>query len=361
MSRAFILAAGLGTRLRPITDERPKPLVEVAGRPLIVHALQLLADAGVTDVALNSHWLHPLLPQALGPAIEIDGAVVRLRSTHEPVVLGTGGGLRGLAAILPVPANERVLVANADALIDLDVAGLRAFDDDALATLVIKDVPDVQRWGAIGTDDDDRIVTFAGRVPPQGLVARERMFCGWHCVQPRVLDVLPDVVVQDGVARGVESCINKQGYPRWLVEGGRLRGFDHAGLFFDVGNAERLWEANRLLLSGEVPLAHLRPFARFVERAPRVFVHPQARVDPRAILRGPCIVDADAAVAAGAVVGPFAVVGRRVDVAAGVAVRFAVVQSPLAGRAAVVVDAVGVLVGDHCRVAIGDDASAAGA
>lgn len=353
MTVAWILAAGLGTRLRPLTDERPKPLVEVCGRPLVVHALQLLKDAGVTAVALNSHWLHPLLPRLLGDAVDVDGVRVSIRTTHEPVVLGTGGGLRGLARVLPAQDGERAIVANADALIDLDVAGLVARDPQALSTLVLKSVDDVARWGALGTDDNDRIVTFAGRVAPQGPVVRERMFCGWHCLQPRTLGVLPDVDVDDdGTATGVESCINKGGYPRWLNDGATLRAFDHDGFFFDVGNAERLWEANRLMLSGDVAFRHLKPFARFIERAPRVFVHPRARVEASATLAGPCVVDDGAVVQAGAVVGPFAVVGPRAVVRAGVTVQHAVVQSALTGENVVDTDARGVIVGDRCRVSI---------
>jgi NDP-sugar pyrophosphorylase family protein len=367
MTRALILAAGLGTRLRPLTDERPKPLVEVCGRPLVVHALQLLADAGVTEVALNSHWLHPLLPDRLGRVVVVDERRVALCFTHEPVVMGTGGGLRGLARVLPTGDGERVVVANADALIDLDVKGLLASDAHALSTLVLKTVDDPASWGAIGTDAHDRIVTFAGRVPPQGAVVRERMFCGWHLLQPRVLDVLPDVVVEHAGARagghagdhggdiarvsGPESCINKQGYPRWLTDGARLDAFAHYGFFFDVGSPERLWEANRLMLAGDVALHHLRPFARFVERAPRVFVHPGAHVSPSATLCGPCVVDDGARVDDGATIGPFAVVGPRVVVRAGVTVRHAVVQSGLSGENVVDVDASGVIVGERCRVA----------
>jgi NDP-sugar pyrophosphorylase family protein len=353
MSCAWILAAGLGTRLRPLTDERPKPLVEVCGRPLIVHAIQLLKDAGVTTVALNSHWLHPLLPRALGDAVDVDGTRIAVRTTHEPTVLGTGGGLRGLARALPVDDHDRVIVANADALIDLDVAGLVARDPAALSTLVLQSVVDVARWGALGTDAHDRIVTFAGRVPAQGEVVRERMFCGWHCLQPRALSILPDVHVDDtGTATGVGSCINKEGYPRWLAQGATLRAFDHDGFFFDVGNAARLWEANRLMLSGDVGFAHLKPFSRFVERAPRVFVHPTARIASTATLTGPLVVDAGAVVEDDAVIGPFSVLGPRVVVRRGVTVRHAVVQSGLTQENVVDADAQGVIVGDRCRVTV---------
>jgi NDP-sugar pyrophosphorylase family protein len=354
---AWILAAGLGTRLRPLTNERPKPLVEVCGRPLIVHTLQLLADAGVRDVALNSHWLHPALHTALGDEVVIDDdtqRTIRLRYTHEPVALGTGGGLLGLRAVLPSSA-VRALIANADALIDLDVAGLLATPTTPLSTLVLKAVDDVQQYGAIGTAADDRITTFAGRIEPRGPVLRERMFCGWHAVHPRALDVLTavhvDTATSPATVTGVESCINKEGYPRWLTDGADLRGFDHAGLFVDVGTPERLWEANRMLLTGEVKTTSLKPFARFRELPGRVFVHPRARIDEQASLVGPCLVDDGAVIEADAIVGPLAIIGPRVIVRPGVVVERAVVQSGLGDSVSIVSkDTVGVHVGDGCRV-----------
>ncbi len=354
---AWILAAGLGTRLRPLTNERPKPLVEVCGRPLIVHTLQLLADAGVRDVALNSHWLHPALHTALGDTVAIDDdqqRVIRLRYTHEPVALGTGGGLLGLRTVLPA-RSTRALIANADALIDLDVANLLATADAPLSTLVLKTVDDVQRYGAIGTDIDDRIVTFAGRIEPRGAVVRERMFCGWHAVQPRALDVLPavevDLTTSPATVTGVESCINKEGYPRWLTDGADLCGLDHTGLFVDVGTPERLWEANRVLLTGEVKTTSLKPFARFRELPGRVFVHPRARIDDQASLVGPCLIDDGAVIEADAIVGPLAVIGPRVIVRPGVVVERAIVQSGLGDGVNIVSkDAVGVHVGDGCRM-----------
>jgi len=349
---AWILAAGLGTRLRPLTDERPKPLVEVCGRPLIVHALQLLKDAGVREVAYNSHWLHPALPRALGNSVVIDDVTITLRATYEPVALGTGGGLLGLRAAAPSAA--RVLIANADALIDLDVRAFIAAEKKGdLATLALKAVPDADRYGVIGTDEHERVVTFAGRVPLLGEERHRRMFCGWHHVEPRALDVLArdnDVTIDRSTTpptvTGTESCINKEGYPRWLNDGAVLRGFAHDGLFLDVGTPERLWEANRLLLTGEVPVAHLRPFARFEGRAGRVFVHPGARIDASARLIGPCVVDDGAVVEAGATIGPLAVVGPRVRVARGVTVREAVVQS----GTNVDDDVLGVHVARHARV-----------
>ena len=305
VSVAYVLAAGLGTRLRPLTSVRCKPLVEVCGTPLIAFTLRLLQDAGIKRVGINSHWLHPQLPETLGNK----WGSLELTFTHEPEVLGTGGGLRGLVQALPPPPGERVLVMNADALIDIDMRALLATPADALATLVLQTTADVAKYGAIGTDDDERITSFAGRIEPIGAVARERMFCGVHLVHPRAFDILPEVALDHAsaphaVVRGPQSGINDEGYPVWLRRGVLMRGFDLAGTFCDVGTPERLLAANLAVLDGSWSSTHLRPFADLVEYPGRVFVSKDASVAGQ--VRGPVLVGA------GAIIEKRAVVERSV-------------------------------------------------
>jgi NDP-sugar pyrophosphorylase family protein len=290
VSTAYVLAAGLGTRLRPLTNEVAKPLVEVCGSTLLDLALGLLARAGVTRVGVNSHWLHPQIPNAL----EKWRTTFEIATTHEPEVLGTGGGLRGLHEALPAPPGERVLVLNGDALIDIDLAELISADrKEALATLVLKEVPDVDKYGAIGTRDDDVITDFAGRAVV-GEVSRRRMFCGVHLVDPSAFSILP---------LGKLSGINDDGYPVWMKRGEILRGFDFTGTFCDVGTPERLLEANLSLLSGVWGSMHLAAFDRFQQIWPQVYVAKSASIDSTAVLAAPALVDE------GAVIGP----GARVD------------------------------------------------
>jgi NDP-sugar pyrophosphorylase family protein len=288
---------------------------------------------------------------------------VAVRFTHEPTPLGTGGGLLGLRHRLPPQADGRVVIANADALIDLDVAAfMQRRRPGSLASLALKSVDDVARYGAIGTDDRDRVTTFAGRITPRGPVTRERMFCGWHDVDAAALDILPAVSVDDSqdppVVTGPESCINKEGYPKHLEAGADIFGVDvdggvGGGFFFDVGTPERLFEANRLLLSGDVKLVALAPFARFQEREGRVFVHPSAKISDDATVVGPCVIDADAVVESGATVDAWSVLGRRVTVRRGVKVSRAVVQGARGDAPHVVSDdAIAVHVGETCRMGI---------
>lgn len=341
--KAYVLAAGLGTRLAPLTHERPKPLVEVLGVPLLHWALDHVRRAGCASCVVNVHWL--------ADAIEAQGPRVRgldvVYSREDGDILGTGGGLKQMAALDPPAPDEDFLLLNADALLDLDVAGLIAAHRRRrpLATLVLKRTDDQAKYGTIGTDDEDRVRAFAGRVPYDGPPLRERMFCGVHVATPPLLAALPDGV----------SDVNKAGYPPLLTRGADVRGFDHAGYFCDVGTADRLLEANLLLLSGRARFAFAEPFARFRNAEPGRYVHPTARTDG-ARLVPPFLVDEDAVVAPGAVVGPFAVVGRGARIEAGATVARAVVQSR-ARVAAGTHD--GVIVGEGSRLVV--DAATVGA
>lgn len=311
---AMILAAGLGTRLRPLTHERPKPLVEVLGTPLLHFALRHALAAGARRVAINTHHLPAAIEEALGPSFE----GVPLTYSHEPVILGTGGGVRQMAERLG-GVSSRFLLLNADALVDVDTRAMVARHEERrpTATLALKDVPGKERFGLLGTDDDDRVRTFAGRTRYAGPVAKERMFCGVHVIEPALLERLP---------LGEESCINRVGYPPLLDEGGLVIGFDVPGYFCDVGTPERLLEANLLLLSGRVRLSHLDPFARFVTEGDRHLAK-GARVEPGATLEGPVVVDEGAVIEAGARVAPLAVIGKGCRVGAGAVVERAVLQS----------------------------------
>ena len=188
---------------------------------------------------------------------------------------------------------------------------------------------DVGIWSFGRRHDAGRCGSFVeGRSGPQG-----RALGSWRRFQQRRFQQRRFQPVSythlDVYKRQEISCINKQGYPAWLREGADLRAFNHEGLFVDVGTPERLWEANRSLLAGELQVKHLQPFARFEERPGRVFVSQKAQVASDATLQGPCLVDDDAVIEEGARVGPFAVIGKGCVVERGTAVDHAVLQLSL--------------------------------
>ncbi|MDE2051739.1 MAG: nucleotidyltransferase family protein, partial [Gammaproteobacteria bacterium] len=143
----MLLAAGRGERLRPITDTLPKPLVEVAGKPLIVYHLEALTRAGVRDLVINLSWLGEKIRAALG-----DGGRHGVRITYSeegPVPLETGGGIH---RALPLLGAEPFLVVNADVWTDADFSRFLTLEEDADARLLLAPIPSHHPRGDFGLE-----------------------------------------------------------------------------------------------------------------------------------------------------------------------------------------------------------------
>ena len=141
--RALVFAAGLGERMRPLTDTTPKPLLEVGGKPLIAWHLEKLAALGITEVVVNTSWLAPRFPELLG-----DGSRwgLRLHYSHEgPVPLETGGGM---LHALPLLGDAPFIAVNGDIWSDYDFARLPR-EPRGDAHLVLVDNPEHHRQGAL--------------------------------------------------------------------------------------------------------------------------------------------------------------------------------------------------------------------
>jgi MurNAc alpha-1-phosphate uridylyltransferase len=140
--KAIILSAGLGTRMRPLTDHTPKPLLKAGGQYLIAYHLQKLRAAGIRDIVINTHWLSDTLMAALGTGEKWD---VRIYYSHEPVLLETAGGIAQALPLL-VDGDSPFLVVNGDIYTELDFSAWLAqqlpLTDGILASLVLVPNPD---------------------------------------------------------------------------------------------------------------------------------------------------------------------------------------------------------------------------
>jgi NDP-sugar pyrophosphorylase family protein len=239
--KAMILAAGLGTRLRPLTNTIPKPLLPIAGTPLIVWNLLLLKRHGFHDVVINLHHLGPMIEQGVGNGSRYG---LRIIYSHEPVILGTGGGLKKAE---PHFSGESVLVLNGDTLVDLDLTALCAFHKqrDAVATLVLRKDPDAALWGLVEMDSDNRIVRIAGRGRLDQVPTQPRMFAGIHVLSTRLLRDVP---------KGVASTIIDP-YVAAIQRGETILGYDFEGYWSDIGTPERYAQAEQDASAGLITLA----------------------------------------------------------------------------------------------------------
>lgn len=241
----MILAAGLGTRLRPLTNTIPKPLLPIAGTPLIVWNLLLLKRHGFHQVVINLHYLGPMIEQALGDGSKFG---MRIIYSHEPIILGTGGGIKKAE---PYFSGEPVLILNADTLVELDLEALRDFHRSrgAAATLALREDQDAERWGLVEVGEQDRILRITGRGVREATTIAQRMFAGIHILHPRLLQQVP---------KGVVSSIIDP-YVAAIERGEPVLGYDLHGYWSDIGTTERYIQAEHDARSGRIRLEERSP------------------------------------------------------------------------------------------------------
>lgn len=241
----MILAAGLGTRLRPLTHTIPKPLLPVGGVPLIVWNLLLLKRHGFRQVVINLHHLGPMIEQALGTGSRFG---MRIIYSHEPIILGTGGGIKQAE---PHFSGEPVLILNGDTLVELDLEALCDFHRtrNAAATLVLREDPDADQWGLVEVGEKGQILRITGKGRVGSVSAVPRMFAGIHILHPRLLRQVP---------KGVVSSIIDP-YIRAIEQGEPVLGYDLQGYWSDIGTAERYAQAERDVRAGLIRLEARQP------------------------------------------------------------------------------------------------------
>lgn len=224
----MILAAGLGTRMRPLTLEIPKALVPVAGRPLIDYPLAAMAAAGIRRVVVNLHHLGAKVREYVG-----DGARwgVAVRYSEEAVLQGSGGGIRQARPLL---GSGTVVTMNADTIVGID---LRPFLAEhrrrgAVATVVLRKDPEMDRFGIIGIDPAGRVGRFLEhRAPSATALLESYMFTGVQILEPGVFDFMTDP--------GPFS-ITETVYPRLLAAGQPVYGSVFRGPWLTVGTPAEL-------------------------------------------------------------------------------------------------------------------------
>lgn len=180
MRKAFILGAGLGTRLQPLTNTLPKPLIPLHNRPLVTHALDHCLAAGLTDFAINTHHL-PEAWEAAFPENRYQGA--KLTFFYEPHLLETGGGIKNIENWI---GDESLLVYNGDILTDLSLSALIANHQTSenTATLAVRDSGPSLHLALDGTE----ITDIHGKISGQ---KGTHQFMGIYCLDPEILTLIP--------------------------------------------------------------------------------------------------------------------------------------------------------------------------
>jgi NDP-sugar pyrophosphorylase family protein len=203
----MIVAAGLGTRLHPLTEHRAKPAVPVRGIPMIAYSLAFLARAGVDEIVINVHHLPDSL---IAAAQRWCPAHLKLQFSHEPELLHTGGAIRRVASFLR--ESDPCVVLGGDMILDFDLAAMirRHREGDHAATLVLREDPRAPRFGTIGVDGKGCVRRVARRFDLGG-ANRAGVYTWANLFSPRPFESLPDALAREDGTRIEGDCVIGRG------------------------------------------------------------------------------------------------------------------------------------------------------
>lgn len=295
--KAIVLAGGLGTRLLPLTERLPKPMMPLANRPMLAYVLSLLGRHGFDQVFTNP--CHPA--EAICRYFE-DGARFGLSLTYAPEQepIGTAGSVRRMAGD---PGEETLLVIGGDDLSDIDLGELLARHRraGAAATLALTKVEDTSHVGVAVTDERGRILSFQEKPSPEEAIS-DLANTGIYLLERRVLDYIPEGRFCD-FARDV--------FPRLLEDGVPFFGFEMPGYWRDIGTLRDYLAANVDIAMKRGPalgeewrgdeLEETRPGAEWAPTAtvaetaiigPECRIEAGARVGPGCVIGGGCVISA---------------------------------------------------------------------
>jgi len=227
--KAVVMAGGEGTRLRPLTSRRPKPLAPVLNKPVMEHILLLLKSAGITDVVVTVHYMADALEGYFGDGSELG---LNLIYSVEDTPLGTAGSVKQAEEYL---RDGTFVIVSGDALTDVNILEAVAThrEKGADATLILKQVPNPLEFGIVVTDDDGRIQRFLEK-PSWGEVFSDTVNTGMYVLEPSVFEYMQPDKPYDW---------SQDIFPRMLADGKVLVGHVMKGFWCDIGNLTQYREA----------------------------------------------------------------------------------------------------------------------
>jgi NDP-sugar pyrophosphorylase family protein len=285
--KAMILAAGFGTRLRPLTNKVPKPMVPIMNRPILEHTIHLLRSNGISDITVNLHHLPEMIQEYFGDGKDFG---VQLHWSHEPEILGTAGGIKKAQQFLE---GDSFLVINSDVIVDIDLNEVIAFHktQGSALTRVVREGASPEQCDPIEVDDNDRIVHMVGASSMNMPDDTTRvLFTGIQVMEPEIFDRIPE-----NKFYGTTTDV----FPGMLEDELPMFVYWHRGYWKDIGTIQCYLDVHKDLLDGRMagglPLENSNPAGGYITQPVLIGknckIADTANIGPYAVLGDNCTVD----------------------------------------------------------------------
>ena len=239
--KALILAAGFGTRLKPLTNELPKPLFPILNLPILEHTLHFLSSQGIKEIAINLHHRPEKIIAYFGDG---KGFGVNLHYSKEEEILGTAGGIKKLQSYFQ---DETFLVINSDVFTDINLNDVLNFHKKKKSklTLVVRQDANIEKYKPIQRVEEGRIVHFLGKGIKNSESVTQVMFTGIQIMEPDIFSRIPE----DKFCGTTEDV-----FPGMIQDDLLIYGFLHDGYWIDMGTRETYIQAQADALDGKLSL-----------------------------------------------------------------------------------------------------------
>jgi len=239
-NKAMVLAAGLGTRLRPLTDLISKPMAPIVNKPVMEHIIELLAEHEFSEIVCNLHWYPEAIKDYFGDGSKWN---VNITYSYEPELLGTAGGVKKVESFFE---GQTFLILSGDALTDINLTELMNFHKkkEGICTLALTEVDDPSQYGVVITDNDNKITGFQEK-PLMGEAKSYMANSGIYVFEPQIFSHIPHASFYD---------FGRDLYPKLLAEAIPYYGYKHDRYWNDVGSLGQYQQGNFDALEGKVKL-----------------------------------------------------------------------------------------------------------
>ncbi|MHB1276190.1 MAG: nucleotidyltransferase family protein, partial [Candidatus Humimicrobiaceae bacterium] len=239
-NKAMLLAAGLGTRLRPLTDLISKPMAPIVNKPVMEHIIELLSEHEFGEIVCNLHWYPEAIKDYFGDGSKWN---VNITYSYEPELLGTAGGVKKVEAFFE---DRTFIILSGDALTDINLTELMDFHKkkEGICTLALTEIDDPSQYGVVITDNDNKITGFQEK-PLMGESKSRMANSGIYVFEPRIFNHIPFGSFYD---------FGRDLFPKLLTEHIPYYGYKHERYWNDVGSLEQYQQGNFDALEGKVKL-----------------------------------------------------------------------------------------------------------
>ena len=292
--KALFLAGGKGTRLQPLTDKVPKPMVQIMNKPLLERTMVNLKNCGISEIVISSCYMSRYIQDYFG-----DGGQLGLNIKYivEEVPLGTGGAIKNAESMF----NDTFIIFNADILSDIDIMKFVDFHKSSkvLATIAAIEVEDPSAYGAIESDSKGYIVSFIEKPKPEEILSNY-INAGIYIIEPEIFaEISGDCVVS----------LERDVFPKILKKGHKLAVYKDSSYWADIGTLEKYMQVHKDIMGGNCRMIDCN------YTGDNICIGNNVRIHPRAELVAPVYIGDNVSIGARTVVSN-SVIGNNVNIGA---------------------------------------------